>query len=246
MLTPVLRLGKGAHETREKGMCVMEAAAYVANLPHSDRPECVSPVIGAFVRNWNNAMNDDDRQMLAPYTVRILGTNTGAADDETRAWLATDWMVRTQTPMWLRLAGLTDEAAGLEALIPLTNGASALPAYEQIEAVRPKTAAARAAAWGAALDAALDATWAAAWAAAGAAALDAAWDAAWAAAGAAAWDAAGAAARAVAGDAASWGLRPTVVALQSSALGLLDHMIEVGERRSVPLIKERVALVLEG
>ena len=70
-----------------------------------------------------------------------------------------------------------------------------------------QVAAARDAAWAAALDAARDAAWDAAWAAALDAALDAAWDAAWAAdrdaargeALAAAWDAAWAA-----GWAAAW------------------------------------------
>ena len=81
------------------------------------------------------------------------------------------------------------------------------------------------AAWDAARDAARDAAWDAAWAAARDAARDAAWDAARAAARAAAWDAAGDAAW----DAARDALAPTVKALQSSALLLLDRMIDVGK-----------------
>ena len=212
MLTPVLRLAKGGHTSREQGMCAMEAAAYVANLPHSDRPECVSPVIGVWFRNWNDAMDDDDRQMLAPYTVKVLGTATGQGDELTRSWMALDWLCRVQTPAWLRLAGLTAEAQALEATARIVDAVTARVAQPALDTARAKASAAGAAAW------------AAAWAAAG----DAAGDAAWAAARAAARDA----------------LRPTVVALQRSALGLLDEMIQVGERESVPLVKERVAYVL--
>ena len=61
-------------------------------------------------------------------------------------------------------------------------------------------------------------------AAAEAAALAAARAAAWAAAGAAAWAAAGDAARAAAGDAAGAALRPTVEAMQASAVDLLRRM----------------------
>ena len=93
--------------------------------------------------------------------------------------------------------------------------------------------AARYSARAAAGDAARYAAWYAAWAAAGDAAWAAARAAAWAAAGAAAWaaawdaarDAAGDAARDAARDAAGDALRPTVEALQASALELVERMI---------------------
>lgn len=33
---------KGNHRKREHGLCIMEAVAYFAGLPHSDHPECTS------------------------------------------------------------------------------------------------------------------------------------------------------------------------------------------------------------
>lgn len=48
-----LQLAFGGHDPGDD-MCVMEAVAYLAGEPWSDRPECASPVIGAFLRSWND------------------------------------------------------------------------------------------------------------------------------------------------------------------------------------------------
>jgi hypothetical protein len=176
-------------------------------------------VIGQFLRSWNDVLNDRDRQMLKPYAKKVLGTATNAADEETRAWLATDWLVRVHTPKWLDLAGLKDDAKALRNLQPLTSSEIAVAVQSVIDGARQRASAASPAAW--------DAAWAAAWAAARDAAGDAAWAAAWAAARAAAWAAAWAAAR----DAAEKRLRPTVRQLQKSALELLDRMIAVGKTK---------------
>ena len=179
-----VHLMRGAHADPQAGMCVMEAAAFIAGEHHTDEPACVSPVIAAFCRSWNDTMNDEDRQMLRPYIVEVLDTNTGADDDITRSWMALDWLCRVHAPAWLRLAGLTHHAEAIEATARIVDAVTA-------GAAQPSLDAARAAAGAAAGDAA------------GAAA--AAWDAAW--------------------DA----LRPAVVALQQSALTLLDNMIAVGK-----------------
>ena len=155
-----LTLAAGGHTPGASEMCVMEAAAYMAGEPWSDHPQCVSPVIAAFLRSWNDALPDGDRNQLVRYLANVhdggvLGTAPASPELENRrSWMAVDWSVRVHTPAWLRLAGLDDQAATLDA-------------------VRKDAAAAGAAAG------------AAAWAAAGAAA----WAAAGAAAGAAAWDA---------------------------------------------------------
>jgi hypothetical protein len=219
-----LTLAHGSHLTPEQGMCVMEAVSYVAGEPFSDSPACVSPVIAAFLRSWNDGLPDDATRtrLLAPLIPRVIGTRTTDADEETRAWLATDWLVRVQTPAWLRLAGLEDHARALESLARIADATLARAAQPTIERA---SAAAWDAAWAAASAAAWDAAWdaarAAAWAAASAAAWDAAWAAARAAASAAAWDAARAAAR----DA----ITPTVERLQGEALVLVEAMIAVGQ-----------------
>jgi hypothetical protein len=96
-----LILQHGAHAQPSSGMCFMEAVAYFRGIPHTDRPPCVSPAIAAFGRSWNDALNDTDRQMLKPYVFNVVGTNTTPEDELRRAWLATDWLVRTFAPAWL-------------------------------------------------------------------------------------------------------------------------------------------------
>jgi hypothetical protein len=237
-------LASGGHTSPEQGMCVMEMASLLAGEPFGDHPECVSPVIGEFLRTWNDGMSETDRQRLRPYAATVIGTRTTGADEETRAWMACDWLVRVQTPAWLRLAGLDAEARSLESLARISDATLARAAQPTIDAASDRAAAAWAAAWAAARAAAGGAAWAARDAArdaAGAAAWAAAWAAARAAAGGAARDAAGAArdaagaaaladawAARAARDAALAALRLTVEALQVSAFGLLDAMIAVG------------------
>ena len=246
----------GSHEPNGT-FCVMEFAAWLVHEPWSDHPQCVSPVIAAFARNWNDALEEEPRnRLLKPLVADMIGTATTPEDEETRAWMATDWLCRVHTPAWLRLAGLTEHAHALESCARIVDAVTARAAQPRLDEARHASAAASDAAWAAAWDAARDAAWAAAWdavrdavrdaawdaawAAARAAARDAAWDAAWAAAWDAARDAARAAARDAARDAAraaAWAaawekskakLRPTVVALQESAVELVRAMCAVG------------------
>jgi hypothetical protein len=248
----------GGHRRRSlDALCVMEAIAWVAGQPHTDHPPCVSGVIGDFLRAWNDAMNDEDRQILKRLVSITIGTAGTAEQELQRSWMAVDWYCRVSAPAWLRLAGLTDEAEAIEAAAPIVGSVSAAAAQDALNTARSAAAraAARAAAGAAARVAAWDAAWDAARAAAGAAARVAAGDAAgdaagaaarvaaWAAARVAAGDAAGAAARvaagAAAGDAAgaaagdaAWAaaratLRPTVEMLQVSAIALVECMCSV-------------------
>jgi hypothetical protein len=40
----------------------------------SDRPDCVCPVIGSFLRCWNDGVGYADRQRLQPYASLVVGT----------------------------------------------------------------------------------------------------------------------------------------------------------------------------
>ena len=232
-----LELKKGSHEQNETQMCVMEAVSFIAGEPWSDSPRCASPVIAAFLRTYNDSVNDEVRQSLKQYILRLIGTRGSDALEERRSLIAADWLVRTHTPAWLRLAGLKVQAEALESLPEIASMKQVPSIKGPIKAAREAAAAAGAAAWAAAWAApwaaAGDAAWAAAWAAHGAAAWaaawaatgDAAWAAAWAAAGAAAWDAAGAAAW----DAAWAKLKPTVDALQATIPALIERMLSAEE-----------------
>jgi hypothetical protein len=172
--------------------------------------------------NLNDVLGDDRRQELKrflplPGQPSPLAGTFGDGLDETRSYMALDWLVRTYMPVWLDLAGLTAEAAALRDLRRIVDLVAVEAAGPVVRDAREKAAAARAAAWAAARDAAGDAARDAARDAAGAAAQDTAWDAARAAAGDAARDAAW--------DAAGKRLAPTVDLLQTSAIALYDAMI---------------------
>lgn len=148
-------LRKGSHNSPEEGMCVMEAVAYVAGEPFSDHPACVCSVIGAFMRNWNDALPDAERDaLLRPLIPMILNTRGSAALSYRRALMAADWLVREHTPAWLRLAGLTVHADALAELPEITDMAQVPSIRGAIEAARTDADAARAAARAAAGDAA--------------------------------------------------------------------------------------------
>jgi hypothetical protein len=217
-LTAIPPLSEGAHDSPDDGMCIMEAVSYIAGEPWSDHPECVCPVIAAFLRNWNDNLPDDRRdELLRPLIPLVLNTRLTKAVEQRRATMAADWLVRVYTPAWLRLANLDRHADALAALPEITDFARCPSLMPVLQAAQYDADAA----W-AAGDAARVArvAGAAARAAAGAAAGDAArvarvaWAAARAAAGAAAW--------AAAGDV----LTPTVSILQQSAISLVRRMIE--------------------
>ena len=194
-----LELLKGSHHD-DNGKCALEAVAWLVGEKHSDHPACVSPVLGAFCRSWNDSLDDVNRQKLKPYLVRLIGTAGDAARDQRRSWMAMDWLARVCGPVFMDLTpSLRGHASALRALPEMVDGET-LAAGDAVRA------------------------------AAGDAARDAAWGAAWGAAGAAARDAARVVARDVARDAARAARRivdPVVAQLQKSAFDLLDRMINV-------------------
>jgi hypothetical protein len=212
----IIRLDYGEHEPPNGtfAACAMEAASYIAGEPWSDHPKCVCPVISAFMRAWNDGLPDGERTaLLLPLLPKVLNTRGSDALAERRATMAADWLIRTHTVAWLRLAKLDKQADLLCALPEIT-------AFAQVPSIRPTIEAVRD-----------DAN--AAWDAAGAAAWDAAGDAARAAAGAAAWAAAGDAAWAAAGDAAGAAARAALAKtkseLQQSAVNLVERMCALTE-----------------
>jgi hypothetical protein len=158
-----LSLQVGNHDSFEKGMCVMEAAAYVAGEPWSDHPVCACPVITAFMIAWNDGLpNDAERdRLLKPLITNIIDTRATPAVEERRSYLAFDWFIRVYTPKWLDLVpSLAAHAKALRDLSEIADLAGATAAGKLTAAAG---AAARAAARAAAGDAAGDAARTAAW-----------------------------------------------------------------------------------
>ncbi len=213
-LPPSIIISHGAHETYQAGTCALELVDFLDRTRRgeticltdklTDKPACVCPVIGEFVRAWNDGLGEGDTgdaarsRLLGPLLPLLLDTRDSNAIEQRRAWMATDWLARVHMPAWLDLAGLTELATEVRALLEIRDSASARAAQPTLDRARIASAAA----WDAAWDAARAAARAAASAAARAAARDAARAAAWDAARAAARAAASAAARAAARDAA--------------------------------------------
>jgi len=192
-----ITLKNGMHASRESGTCAMEAVAWLAGEPHSDHPQCACPVVGAFMRRWNDSLPDADRtRLLCPLLPLLVGSRSTPAAEERRSCLALDWLIRTHTPAMLDLVeALRPDAAALRAMPEIVDMTSAEAAGVLVRSVG-RRAAARAAAWDVAWAAALDAAWASAWGAAWASALGAA-------------------------------LAPTVTTLQASAQDLVRRMCAV-------------------
>jgi hypothetical protein len=247
----------GTHASPDDGRCAMEWVSHLAGEPHSDAPRCVSPVLRALCISLNDGLADRPRQRLRPYLTRTIGTAEDGLD-EARAWLAMDWLVRTYTPAWLRVAGLANAAQRLADRAPIIDDRSLDGALGALEQARREARRARAQAFagggmpGRAAGIAggrtgREAAWAcagaAAWAAARVAIGDQAGDRARASARAAAGDAAAVAVRrvrddtvcgpATALDARRTALGPTLEALAGSALDLLEQMLptQVGDHQ---------------
>ena len=240
-------LAYGTHATAEEGRCAMEWVSYLAGETHSDEPACVSPVLRAYCTTLNDNLDDRPRQLLRLYLSRTIGT-AGDGLDESRSWMAMDWLIRTYVPAWLSLAKLGESAERVAALPPIASTSELPGALAALALARRDTRAA----WSGAVGPVRAAAWTP-WAAGRAAAREAAWRsagaAAWAAARVAVGDIAGDRARAVArdiaGDAAAVvgrgartgmdraaardasraALAPTLEKLRGSAFSLLDRML---------------------
>ncbi|MBL8735175.1 MAG: hypothetical protein JNL12_01980 [Planctomycetes bacterium] len=113
-------LQRGAHPTRDAGMCAMEMVAWLAGEPHSDEPCCACPVLGAFVRACNDSMDDEQRnRLLKPLVPFLLDSRRTAAVERARGLVAVDHLVRTLLPNWLRRQRRLEEAQLLFDLPPV-------------------------------------------------------------------------------------------------------------------------------
>jgi hypothetical protein len=135
------------HVRRTDEVSLLEAVAWWAGEPHSDRPACVSPVLAAFARAWADALDDRIRQQLKAWVPKLAATG-GDGGDQTRALLLADWLARVCAPAFCRAAGLQREAGLLERAAEIGGWAPAV-------AVRPAVAEAYAVA-----KTHLDAAWA--------------------------------------------------------------------------------------
>jgi hypothetical protein len=70
----------------------MELASMLAGERFSDHPRCVSPVVAAFVRVYNDLVDDRRRHDLYQYAAAAVGSRSGASSERSRAQRCLDWM----------------------------------------------------------------------------------------------------------------------------------------------------------
>jgi hypothetical protein len=63
----------------------MELASMLAGEPFSDRPACADPVIGGFLRAYNDTVDRDRRQDLYAVAALVVGTACGGELERARA-----------------------------------------------------------------------------------------------------------------------------------------------------------------
>jgi hypothetical protein len=103
-----VKLGKGKHSSPRHGACVMELAAMLAGERFSDHPRSVSRPIAAFLRIYNDLLDDRRRQDLYEYAARTVGTTASeeverARIDRLSAWGDEMWEKRVRWSLLERL-----------------------------------------------------------------------------------------------------------------------------------------------
>jgi hypothetical protein len=95
-----IKLSKGKHASPEDGACVMELASMLAGEPFSDHPASVCPVIGSFLRAYNDSIDDDRRQDLYAYAAQVVGSRASISVQRDRAEELTEWSIEMQRRHW--------------------------------------------------------------------------------------------------------------------------------------------------
>jgi hypothetical protein len=93
-----VRLGKGKHHSPDQGACVMELASMLAGEQFSDHPHSVSRPIAAFLRRYNDLLDDRRRQDLYRYASKAVGTDADAQTEDDRVQRLLGWA----DELWLR------------------------------------------------------------------------------------------------------------------------------------------------
>jgi len=95
-----IKLSKGKHSSPTSGACVMELASMLAGEQFTDHPRSVCPVIGSFLRAYNDSIDDQRRQDLYAYASKAVGSRTSAVGEQTRAEFLNSWAAQLQSRRW--------------------------------------------------------------------------------------------------------------------------------------------------
>jgi hypothetical protein len=97
-----IKLGKGKHASPDDGVCVMELASMLAREPFSDHPQSVCPVIGSFLRSYNDLIDDRRRQDLYAYAAKVVGSRATERVARARTERLSEWALELRGRRWTR------------------------------------------------------------------------------------------------------------------------------------------------
>src|SRR4051794_10989619 len=91
-----VRLARGRHRSPGHGVCVAELTSMIAGERFSDHPSCACPAVTAFLRAYNDRVDDDRRQDLYVIASELVGSRRAEAFTNERAdrLLALAWRHR--------------------------------------------------------------------------------------------------------------------------------------------------------
>src|SRR3954471_13667473 len=121
-----VRLRRGAHRSPDDGACVMELVSMLAGEEFSDRPRTACPVIGAFLRPYNDLVGDAERQeLLACASLVVASRRPGREDARIERCVAERLECHRAQPRWRRRLEGARRLAALLVLAesPLDRGA---------------------------------------------------------------------------------------------------------------------------
>lgn len=95
-----VRLTAGAHASPAEGVCVLELASMLAGEPFSDHPSSVCPVLGGFLRAYNDRIDDARRQDLYAYAAKLVGSRRSAEAERARARALAPWIRGRPRTRW--------------------------------------------------------------------------------------------------------------------------------------------------
>jgi hypothetical protein len=115
-----IKISRGKHTHPDDGACVMELASMLAGERFTDHPVSVCPVIGSFLRAYNDLVDDDRRQDLYASASMVVGSRASAEVMRARAHYLTAWALQRRKRHWSRRY-LPERwrTVGLEEWVPL-------------------------------------------------------------------------------------------------------------------------------
>jgi hypothetical protein len=116
-----IKLSRGKHASPEQGACVMELASMLAGESFTDHPASVCPVIGSFLRAYNDSIDTERRQDLYAYASKLVGSRAHEEVRLERAERLATWAFELRQERRLRIFRRLHERRGVRDMPAITS-----------------------------------------------------------------------------------------------------------------------------